>query len=411
MSKNRYAPALLISLLSSALWAAPGPTEKSLQSKASQILPQAIVAGTNSQVLDPVENDGYLNIYRLQSKFGELKVVSTATLYERVHEFDAIAQMDKLKGSNEFTKAVKAQAEKVVEGGVDLITDPIGTTKNAISGVGRMFQNIGRAISGGGEAPSSGDSLASEASGFSKVKRAYARQFKVDPYSRNPYLQETLKDVSQAGFLGGAITSLGLGQVGGLAGAMVNVASTSESLGELVTSKSGQDVADYNTQALKKMGVDDDLADLFLRNANFTISERTAIVLALDSMENTRNREDFIKFAVLTDDPDVAAFRRHQIEMYATYSQKRQPIQEFRFLDQFAVATQKDGSTLLMAPLDQLLWTQDIATYVDSVDQRLASQAGPTKYLWFSGTASPLARKNLTQAGWKLQEKAWEQLK
>jgi len=397
---------ILIGLLTTTVWAQGGPFEKTTELKAADVLPAAVVSGTNSQVLDPVENDGYLNIYRLKSKFGEMRVVSTDKLYQRAHEFDAIAQMEKLKGTQEFAKGVEAQAGKVVQGAANLVTDPVDTTKKVFSGIGRMFQNIGNTISGN-EAPSNGNAVA-DLSGFGKVERSYAKQFSVDPYSRNSYLQDTLKDVSRAGFLGGTAASFGMGGVGNLA----MVATTDNALKDMIYTKSAQDVATYNSDTLKAMGVSDDLTDLFLRNQNFTNTERTAIVMALNSMPKTQNRQNFIKFAVLTDNADVAAFRRRQIEMYAGYDAKQAHIQEFRFMDQFAAALLADGSVLMMAPLDHLLWTQEIATYVTSVNQRVASQATPPrKMLWFSGTASPLALKNLSAAGWQVEQKVADKLK
>lgn len=397
---------ILIGLLTTALWAEGGPFEKTAELKAADVLPAALVSGTNSQVLDPVENDGYLNIYRLKSKFGEMRVVSTDKLNQRIHEFDAIAQMEKLKGTQEFAKGVENQAGKVVQGAANLVTDPVDTTKKVFSGIGRMFQNIGNTISGN-QAPSDGNAVA-DLSGFGKVERSYAKQFAVDPYSRNSYLQDTLKDVSRAGFLGGTAASFGMGPVGNLS----MVSTTDNALKDLIYTKSAQDVATYNSDTLKKMGVSDDLTDLFLRNQNFTNTERTAIVMALSSMPNTQNRQNFIKFAVLTDNGDVAAFRRRQIEMYAAYDAKQAHIQEFRFMDQFAAAILEDGSLLMMAPLDHLLWTQNIANYVASVNQHVASQATPPrKLLWFSGTASSLALKNLAAAGWQVQQKATDRLK
>lgn len=396
---------VLIGLLSTALWAQGGPFEKATDLKAAAVLPAALVSGANSQVLDPVENDGYLNIYRLKSKYGEMRVVSTDKLTQRIHEFDAMAQMEKLKGTKEFARGIEGQAGRVVQGASNLVTDPVDTTKKVFSGIGRMFQNIGNTVSGN-QAPSEGNALA-DLSGFGKVERSYAKQFALDPYSRNPYLQDALKDVSRAGFLGGTAASLGMGPVGNLS--MVSTGDTA--LKDLIYTKSAQDLATYNSDTLKNMGVSDDLTDLFLRNQNFTNTERTAIVMALKSMPNTQNRHNFIKFAVLTDNGDVAAFRRRQIEMYAAYDAKQSHIQEFRFMGQFAAALLDDGSLLMMAPLDHLLWTQEISNYVASVNQSAAQATPPRKLLWFSGTASPLALKNLSAAGWQVQQKATDRLK
>jgi len=402
-SAMKIATTALFTLLSLSLWADPGPFEKTRQVKAAEVLPASVVQGANSQVLDPVENDGYQYTFHLKSKWGEMKVVSTATLSERVSEFEAMAQMEKLKASDEFAKAVANKAQKVVQGGVNLVTDPVGTTKRAFAGIGRMFSNIGNAFSGDEDG---GDDIVSEASGFSKVKRSYARQFKVDPYSRNPYLQDTLKDISRAGFLGGAVTSMGLGSIGGAAGMAVNLASTTENLNQMVTQKTPEEVSTYNSETLKRMGVDDDLIDLFLRNQYFTPTERTAMVMALDEMSTVKNRPNVIKFAVLTDHDELASFRRRQVDMYAAYHQKIQPIQEFRFLDPFNAAVLEDGSVLLMFPLDHLLWTEPIAGYVESIQKKLDSPAPPHKYMWFAGTASPLALQHLKAAGWTVEQKA-----
>jgi hypothetical protein len=382
------------------LLAAVEPTEKPATYKAADLLPASIVNGAHSQVLDPVTSDGYLYVYQLKSRYGQLQVVSTATLLERAHEFDMMAQMEKLKGTQQFADAVKGKLGKVVQGGANLITDPLGTTEKAFTGVGRMFRSIGTAIGGGGQA--GGDGTVSEMSGYSAVKRQYARKFGVDPYSRNQYLQTELTDVSRAGFLGGTMTSLGLGMVGGAAGTAITVASSTEQLGELV-SQPPEQVDDYCSDKLSQMGVGDDLSDLFRQNENFTITERTAIVMDLNAMSTTQNRQGFIKLAVLTHDPDVGTFRRRQADMYAAYHQKVKPVAQFQFQNNFAAGVQADGTVVVMAPVDRLLWTDDMAAYITSAT---AQVQGAKKLLWLTGTASPLALQNLAKAGWEVKQKA-----
>lgn len=398
----------LVGLLTTAALAAPGPYEQPTPVKASTLLPASIVSGANSQVLDPVETDGYLYIYRLQTDKGELSVVSTETLKTRVHEFDMIAQMDKLSGTKEFTDAVAASAKNVAQGAVNLVTDPVDTTKKAVSGVGRLFKKIGHAISDDG---SSNGNMIANVSGFSKVERAYAQKFQVDPYSRNPYLQKTLKDVSKAGFTGGLITKLGLGAVGGAAGTFLSVSSTTNSLAQLVTTKSSDELTGYNSDLLKNMGVDDDLAELFLKNDNFTQTERTAIVVALASMEQTEGREAFIKFAILTDNEDVAAFRARQAALYSAFNTHIKPIASFVFMDQFAAAVLQDKALLIIAPVDHMLWTEPVASYVSAAGSNLSASAPPRKVLWLGGTASPMALANLKKGGWEVRQNVSDELK
>lgn len=77
---------------------------------ASKILPPELLTGPNHRVQERVTNDGFLNIYTIDSPFGQFKAVSTAMLRIRIQEINAIAALDKLKGTTEYGKAVKESA-------------------------------------------------------------------------------------------------------------------------------------------------------------------------------------------------------------------------------------------------------------------------------------------------------------
>src|SRR5687767_4502882 len=53
---------------------------------ASKILPPDLLAGPNHRVEEKVSNDGYLNTYRVGSKFGTFAVLSTPMLRKRIGE-------------------------------------------------------------------------------------------------------------------------------------------------------------------------------------------------------------------------------------------------------------------------------------------------------------------------------------
>ena len=64
---------------------------------ASKILPPELLSGPNFKVQEQVTNDGYLNIYRIDSKFGTFTAVSTALLRKRIGEINAMAMMENLQ--------------------------------------------------------------------------------------------------------------------------------------------------------------------------------------------------------------------------------------------------------------------------------------------------------------------------
>jgi hypothetical protein len=377
--------------------------------KASEVLPPELLSSPSYKIGNEVHNDGFLNTYTVDSQWGQLKVVSTPLLRKRAHELNAMAQMEKLKGSKEFKDGVKNSAKKVVDGAEQIITDPGGTIKNVGKGVGGLFKSIGGVFKGGDKerGETEGNTL-ERVSGFSKAKRQYAAKFGVDPYSRNEYLQKELGDISQAGFLGSTITSLGLGALGG---AVVSVASNADTFNDLIHEKSPDKLRDFNRKKLETMDVSEDVIDLFTRNTNYTITEQTAIVAALDSMDKTKERRDFVKFAVLSDSPEIAVFRTVQIQLYATYNQTHKPVDQFEYFGEFACGRVKDGSLLVVAPVDYLLWTKELGPHLTAMSQQLSkSNPSSRKVLWVSGTLSPLALKHMKALGWEIQQNAFKKL-
>jgi hypothetical protein len=58
---------------------------------ASKILPPELLSGPHHRVEEAVNNNGYFNIYRIDSKFGTFTAVSTAMLRKRIGEINAMA--------------------------------------------------------------------------------------------------------------------------------------------------------------------------------------------------------------------------------------------------------------------------------------------------------------------------------
>jgi hypothetical protein len=377
--------------------------------RASDILPPNLLTGPNHKVEDKVTNDGYLNTYTLDSRWGTLEVVSTPLLKKRIKELDAMAQMEKLKGTDEFKSGVEKTLDGIAAGGKKIVTDPGGSVKAVGKGIGGLFKSIGGVFKDDKQkhGETEGSTL-ERVSGFSKVERQYAKEFGVDTYSRNELLQKELSDISKAGFLGSKITSMGLGSVGAL-GKAVSVVGTVDNLTSLVYSSSPKTLRQYCRTQLDQIGVDKDVIDLFLNNTNFTITEQTAIVTALIGLENVQDRSDFVKFAVLTDSAELATFRAIQAHLYGVYSEKSQKLARFVHFGHFSCAQAVDGALVVVAPVDKLLWTRETAEHITALNAAiLGENPKARRILWITGTFTPLAESQLKELGWSLRAKALE---
>ena len=380
--------------------------ESSTVLKASQILPGNLLRGPNHQVDERVLNDGFLNTYTINSRYGMITAVSTAKLRKYINEINAIARMDAVKNSDEFKKGIKEKAGDVVEGAKNLAYDPIGTTSNAISGVGKLFSRGKENLFGGSRSESEGSRL-QDLSGFSKTKRDYGYEFGVDVYSHNALLQEHLDSIALAGHGGSLAMSTMLMAVPGAAGAAVTVTGGSQLMNKVFRDKAPADLRRMNRQSLSNMVIHADVIDLFIKNAVFTPREQTLLVYALAGMKNTRNRSEFIKFAVLTEDADLAYYRARQAQMYAGYDRNIGRIDSFVTIGEFSTARTKDGKIVFNVPLDYLLWTHGMSRAVSIITQRVNSLKGiKEKHIWITGGMSPLARSNIEKMGWTIQERA-----
>jgi len=394
---------LIVSLPASAAPTYESPTIL----KASNILPPDVVKGPHHQVDEKVVNDAYMNLYTLHSDYGDVQVTSTTKLMKYIHEVNAVAVMKKIQGSDEFAKGMKNKAGAVIEGAGDLITDPIGTVSNTVSGVGKLFSRAGENLFGGARSDSEGSRLGSLL-GYAKAKREIGYKLGVDVYSHNEILQKELNELSSAGGTGTLIMSGLLMAVPGGAGAAVSVAGGTKMMTNLVYwDKSPADLRTMNRERLDSMGVSEDVADLFIANGIYTPREQTLLVEALFNMSKTAGRDQYIKLATLTDDIDMAFFRQRQAEMYAAYNARIQPITSFVAVGSTSAGMTKNGDVVFNVPLDHLLWTKGIAAVIRIATQNVAMMKGVNeRHLLISGTASDLARESLQKMGWKVQENA-----
>ena len=324
---------------------------------ASEILPKKVLTGPNHQVNEKVINDGYLNLYTINTKYGDIQVTSTDKLKKYINEINAIARMDAVKGSDEFKQGLSGKATDVVEGAKGLVTDPVNTVSAAASGVGKLFSRGKENLFGQSRSDAEGSRLA-DLSGYSKSKRDYAYEFGVDAYSDNKLMQEHLGDLVSAGYAGTMSMSVLLSAVPGAAGTVVVVTGGTELMKNVFRDSAPADLRKMNRASLQAMEVNKDIADLFIANAVYTPREQTLIVAALKSMKGTKNKSSYIKFAVLTGNADVAFFRQRQIEMYAEFHRKVKPIERFISVGQTSAGVTKDGTLVVNLPLDHMLRTE-----------------------------------------------------
>ena len=383
----------------------PGDYEQPLVLKASKLLPKTLLSGPDFTIEERVQNDGFLNIYTLKSRFGNLRVVSTPMVSKRVNEIRAIAEIDKLSKTVEFAKGIAKAGKDVVVGAKDLVTNPVNTVTTGASGVKKLFGRADDLIVGQVRSDAE-DSRTKSLIGFSKTKRDYGHALNVDVYSRNQLLQKPLDQLTWAGYSGDMAGTLALSAVGGAAGAALSVASWTNVLGNVFRDQSPGDLRIMNRQRLEAMGVRKTVADRFIANSTYTPREQTLLVEALHSTTGVKERAEFIRFAAQSDNGDISQFRQRQARMYAAYHKSVAPLKRFVPVGQIAAALTKKGVIVLNVPLDYLVWTEEMAQMIETINQKISTlpEINGTE-LRLTGQLTPMARQSLEEMGWTIYDK------
>jgi hypothetical protein len=384
--------------------------EPSTTLSAAQILPPELLAGPNHRVEERVSNDGYLNTYRVVSKFGTFVALSTPMLRKRISEINALVRMEQIQGTSEFTSSLKEAGTDTLVGFKNLVTHPVDTVKGAASGLAVAFRRAGDQLMGPTRSEAE-DGRVKDLIGFSKTKREYAYQLGVDAYTDNEKIQDRLDEIAWAGYAGGMTWAAAMAAVPGGAGLAITISGTHHLLNEVFRTTPPVDLRRTNGEKLKAMAVHPEVADAFLNNPVYSPRYQTLLVHALEEMKGVGNRATFVRLAAASPNKDLALFRERQAEMYAGYHKAVAPVETFLALGEFAAVRTKANEIVFNVPLDHLVWTDAIAKLLTAADARVTQLTRPaSKQLWVAGTVSVRAKKELESRGWQVQERTEERL-
>lgn len=360
----------------------------------------AAAKGANYRVQDPVTTDGLLRIYTLETRYGTYTVYGDAMLLQRRRELAALATLEKQSQTKAFTNAMVRAGTAPIEFAGDLLTDPVQTTKRTISGIGEVF---GRVTSGIANVGKSRDSAAKSALGISAAQRKVASDLGVDPYTDFPPLAQKLAEFARASALGGLVVKAGIAFIPGAAGTAVSTSSTVQGLGSLVQDKTPSQLTEVNRARLGKLGVPRATIEKFLSNSRYTPADQTVIVGALQQLRGVKDLRFYMDRLVQANSRDLAVFLRARTEMIASYQQRTGTITRFVSIRGIPLTEQRDGSLMLLAPLDVVAWNSLVSKGFTTVTSDIRKKrAGAKLVLAISGTATPSSLRQLKQLGWSV---------
>jgi len=429
-----------------------------IELSAAARLPPELLAGEHFRVLEPVENDGFMNHWRMASDWGPFEAASDELLRVRLHEIEALAQLEQVTSTDAFKEAFEKALTGKYEAARDVVQHPVETIKRIPHGVARMLRRTTRrarnlterseakydeleeklderreakaereAAEAAGDG-SAGADAATDAErrqktlheagevakdvgdearrqflrlvGYRRARLGWARSLAVDPYGDNEPLNEQLLRVSIASTAGGLpIRFAPLPTIPGLA-ELGRIKSMVYDLDEL-------DLRLRNEAIFFDLGFTRAQVDRLYDERIWNATLITDLADAFQALESVPNLEALMAWALSAADLDEARFQAAVDGRYARIHAERAPIVRFAPSDALVTARLADGTTVAAFAVDHLAWSEaavelfDVALRSDSDEQSKAVE------LELRGDATAAARRALAARGIHLVEHAF----
>ena len=375
---------------------------------ASVILQPQYLAGPNFTVQNPVPTYSGSNQYTIDSDYGVFTADGNAMLMRRVAEIQGIAALQAMSQTTEFTQAAAQAAARPLNVAQDLITSPLPTIASVPRGILGFLNQAGQALKNVTEGNDSGlgqGQLVENLSGFAKTKRDLALKLGVDPYCNNQVFQSELNKVAWPAFLGKFAVGLGMGAIGGAAGATIHGLNWTATLQASLRDKSPGELRQMNLGLLtNNMGIAPDAANAFLNNNAISPTTQTLTVAALAQLGNIPGQGEFILQAANSQDEHDALAFQQSVQIMANLNNTA-PIARITHLKGLTVCQTNDGTVVVPIQWDYVAWTPMVERFITALKAAKLG-APPTGYLVaLTGVVSPMAGEALTTRGIKFFEK------
>jgi hypothetical protein len=384
--------------------------------QARQILRPEFVEGPHFMVQNDVPTYSGANQYTIVSDYGTFMASGNELLVERVTEIGALAKLEKIKESDEFTKALKKAASSPVGFAKNLAKEPVQTVSGVPKGIWRMMNRAGDAIKGAGEKIKNRNEdqpkdpydagMIANAAGFPKAKRELATRIGVDPYSSNEVLQRELNRIAWTSVGGASTLNLLMMPIGGGAGTALSATYFVSGLDDDLRNLDPADLQKRNAARLNGLGVGDADAKALLRSTAYSPTRQTALISALSKLGNPENIGSFIQLAIEADSEPDAVFYQRTAEVLAQLAKNGVKIARMGVLNGIPISVTADGTVLVALEWDYAAWTPLGEKFITALMQPPANQPAPSLRIVLTGVASDRTKQELAQRKIELTERA-----
>jgi hypothetical protein len=405
--------------------------------KASDYLAADAMAGPEWKVAEEAENDGTMNRYVVESRFGDFEALGRASVGLRGKEVEALAELERVSKTEVFTDAVKQSALGSVETVVEFSKHPVETVKAVPGAIGGWFKKtkfqVEESYVDAKEAKeerdekkdekealeASGDAEAiaadkEEHKGETKEKTteaatAYALKYLkisgaelrwyaklgVDPYTDNEPLRAAVKSYSRIE----GLTSFGM-KFAGIP--KIPGARELKKTMDIVWTTDPWELRKINRDKLIAAGISEEVAREFEDNANLSLTMQTVFLTALETLKGVEGRNHLLARALDVESQDQGQALVQSTALLVRHHQGSRPLVEILEGAQTPVARSADGRLVVVMGADAIFWTEKVAQGAKGFFAIYQDDEAKTREIWVVGEASERVKSECKALGWDL---------
>ena len=386
----------------------------------AELLPAAMVSGTNFHVLDPVHGDGLMNHFVLDSRFGSFDAYGRAALAIRIHEVAALTELSKTSDVAVAAGGVVQGVQSEVKTASGVVTHPVQTITGIPKGIAHLFsgykargQEVAADARSSGESSGSGSgssaasagakgekaarSYAERYLGITAAERDYYRKLGVDPYTDNKLLRDTIRrDARIAAGAGFGIKFVGLPGIPGIGIAERAVDAIYNEDPAAIRERTRRTLADFGLSAAE--------IESFMNAPLLSPTRQLLLLSAAQALEGVAQRGELFRHAIgLTSDEEVQVYLRSAGLLAKAHASD--PVTSMIPGVRLPAALRADGNIVVCGAFEAVYWTEDVSRLEEQLRAALPmTDARATRELWVAGTLSERARRAGHDLGWDVHE-------
>jgi len=378
--------------------------------KAKDLVAPELLKGPHFTVDDRVPVKGFLAYFTIRSDYGTFEAHGIHMFQIRVKEVYALAQLDDMSKTKEFTEAAGRAIARPVTSTVHMLVDPVETIEGFPGGVTRLWDRIklgSEKVAEAATAPgaSGGQKVADvservggitvTALGYEKERRDLAKGLGVDPYTTNPVLSKKLSDMAWVAFSGrfGIQAAMSVLVPYSMAMSAVTITNTT------VYDTPQGDLINKDQAIFAETGASEAQVQALMKNKQYSLSVLTALAQGLQRLQGVNGlASSVVDFAAAAKTQDETRFVAGSVNILARYHESVAPIAVTTAPGPIIGRT-TNGTLVIPAAVDYVAWTERTSRMAQRDDFK-----APDRTTWLSGQMSIRARKEFTARGWRVDE-------